>query len=94
MWEAAQLDFERDRDLLFHFFGCVTGKESDDGHLDVGDIRESFDGQGFECRHAGSDEEKQEQRHEERLVDRERDEFSDHLKWWFIIRNLHHQWHG
>ncbi len=43
--ESAEVDLQRNRDLLFDFFGCVPGHKRNNRHLHVCHIGERFDGQ-------------------------------------------------
>ena len=86
MRQAAELDFERDGDLLLDFFGRVAREQRDDGDLHVGDVGEGLDGQRAERRNPGADEQHQQQNQKEWLMNRERDDLPDHWRVGIIIR--------
>ena len=71
---AGQLDFNRNGDLLFHLLGGTPRVERDDVHLGVGNIRKRLDRQGVERKNAGADEQQRPEQHEQRLVQRIRDD--------------------
>jgi len=76
---AGQGDFERNGDLLLHFFRGAPGEEGDDRDLGVGDIREGLDRQAAEGGDAGADEKQQAEDDVQRLMQREVADALDHL---------------
>ena len=72
----AQLD--GNRDLFLDFLGGAPGVQRDDGDLNVGDVRERLDRQRLEREDAAGDEQHRHQQHEQRLMQRERNDAANH----------------
>ena len=85
MRQPAELDLQRDGDLLLDFFGRVARKQRDHRDLNIGHVRKRLDRQGVERRNSGADEQHQQQNQEQRLMDRERNDFPDHGGRWVSL---------
>ncbi len=71
MGKPAQSDLQRDRDLLLDFLRRVARHQRDHGDLHVGHVGKRFDRQRAEALNAGADEQHRQQRHQQRLPQRE-----------------------
>ena len=78
MRQSYQRDLQGNRDLLFHFFGSMAREQSHHRDLNISHVGEGFDRQSLEREHAYPDEEDENQKQEQRLVDREVNNLSEH----------------
>ncbi len=76
--QAGETQLDRDCDLFLDLLGGAPCVQRDDVDLDVGDVGERFDRQRFERENAAGDEEQRHQQHEQRLMQRERNDASNH----------------
>ena len=74
MRDAVHHDFERNRDLLLHFFRGAARPLRDDLHIVVGDVRIGFDGQIVERDPAPDEQQNRERQHQEAVIEREIDQ--------------------
>src|ERR1022692_5224206 len=76
---AIQNDFERDGDLLFDFFGGVTGPLRDDLRVSVGDVGIGLDGQIAKRDNAPDEQHQRHAEYEGAVAQGEIDEKTNHL---------------
>ena len=79
MRDAVQFYFQRNRDLLFDFFGSVAGPLSDDLRVGVGDVGLGFDGELMQRNYAPHEYDEGSTEYKERIRQSEIDGFADHL---------------
>src|SRR6516164_1265347 len=78
MRNAVHLDFDRDRNLLFHFFCGTPRPLGDDLNPRVRNVRISLHGQFLECNRSPNKKKQSEAQDNETVVEREIDKLANH----------------